>query len=103
LEISGSDGRSDGISAGATVDWSHLHALQAEVALRAATVSELEAEAAAANRYADIELLDRADKQTELSNAYIHSIKAKLALHAAIPDLQTPGGATLAPPVAAGF
>ena len=72
----------------ANIDWNRLHALEAEAALRAATVAELEAEAAASDRHAHAEPLERADLQSDLTRAYAESIRAKLALHAAIPDVQ---------------
>lgn len=83
----GDGGGAAGALLRAGIDWQALHALEAEVTLRAAAVAELEAEALAANRYEGAELLDRTDKQTALSQAYADSIRAKLALHAAIPDL----------------
>lgn len=71
----------------AGVDWDRLHALEAEAALRAATVTELETDSAAHGAYAQLPELERTDRQTELSRAYVAAIKAKLALAEAIPEL----------------
>jgi len=64
-----------------------LRALEAEVSIRAAAVAAFEADAVEAERYVGAEALDRCEKQSELSTAYVESIKAKLALHAALPEI----------------
>jgi hypothetical protein len=73
------------------IDWAQIHKLTAHAELRAADVAELEADAHAARGYVDADAFARFDRQTELSDAIIASIKAKLALNAALPDVGARG------------